>query len=75
MEAAPQLLSIDRGVPEVFNSTYDVRKLMDASSRLRDGKPIEVPLPSVVSKRIPNKFETTEIGELIKEFHLLAEHT
>jgi oleate hydratase len=75
MEAAYQLLGIDRGVPEVFNSTYDVRKLMDASSRLRDGKPIELPLPSIVRKRIADKLETTEIGELMKEFHLLADHS
>ena len=75
MEAAYQLLAIERGVPEVFNSTYDVRKLMDASSRLRDGKPIELPLPSGVRKMIAKKLETTEIGELMKEFHLLADHS
>jgi oleate hydratase len=35
MEAAYQLLSIESGVPEVFNSAYDVRKLMDASPSTR----------------------------------------
>ena len=38
MEAVYTLLDIERGVPEVFNSTYDVRSLLAATGRLRDGK-------------------------------------
>ena len=32
------LLNIDRGVPEVWGSTYDVRDLLNATVQLRDGK-------------------------------------
>ena len=72
MEAAYQLLGIERGVPEVFNSTYDVRKLMDASSRLRDGKELHIPMPELLRKRLLGKLDASEIGELMKEFGLLA---
>ncbi|QJQ05078.1 oleate hydratase [Undibacterium piscinae] len=36
MEAVYTLLKVERGVPEVFNSTYDIRTLLAASGRLRD---------------------------------------
>ncbi|MGI6094789.1 MAG: oleate hydratase [Lachnospiraceae bacterium] len=38
MEAVYTLLAIDRGVPEVWGGTYDVRNLLDAAMRLRDRK-------------------------------------
>lgn len=37
MEAVYTLLNVDRGVPEVFNSAWDIRTLLAASSHLRDG--------------------------------------
>ena len=45
MEAVYTLLNIDRGVPEVWGSVYDVRDLLDATVKLRDGKkPIDMEL-------------------------------
>ena len=38
MEAVYTLLNVDRGVPEVWGSVYDVRDLLDATVKLRDGK-------------------------------------
>ena len=38
MEAVYTLLNVDRGVPEVGGSVYDVRDLLDATVKLRDGK-------------------------------------
>lgn len=40
MEAVYTLCNVDRGVPEVWGSTYDVRCLLDATVKLRDGKKI-----------------------------------
>ena len=71
MEATYQLLGIDRGVPEVFNSTYDVRTLLAAASRLRDGKEIEVPGPELVRDQLMKRIKDTEIGELLKEYGLM----
>ena len=38
MEAVYGLLGVDRGVPEVWGSVYDVRELLDSSVKLMDGK-------------------------------------
>ncbi|TFC06061.1 oleate hydratase, partial [Cryobacterium sp. MDB2-33-2] len=65
MEATYRLLGIDRGVPEVFNSTYDVRTLLTAASLLRDGKEIEVPGPAMVRDLLMKQIKNTEIGELL----------
>lgn len=72
MEATYRLLGIDRGVPEVFNSTYDVRTLLTAASLLRDGKEIDVPGPALVRDLLMNKIKNTEIGELLKEHGLMS---
>ena len=71
MEAVYTLLNIERGVPEVFNSTYDVRDLLAATSRLRDGEEFELPGPAFLRKWLMSKIDETEIGELLKESHLI----
>ncbi|OKI93470.1 oleate hydratase [Kitasatospora sp. CB01950] len=73
MEAVYRLLGVERGVPEVFASTYDVRALLNATSRLRDGKPVALPGPHVLRKRLNARLETSEIGELLGEYNLLPE--
>ncbi|MFI6045011.1 oleate hydratase [Nocardia sp. NPDC051321] len=73
MEATYQLLGIERGVPEVFNSTYDVRKLLAATSRLRDGDELHIPGPDLVRKKLMSKLESTEIGVMLEEYGLVAD--
>jgi oleate hydratase len=72
MEAAYQLLGIERGVPEVFNSTYDVRKLLASVTKLRDGEELHLPGPAFLRKWLLSKIDSTEIGELLKEFNLIS---
>ncbi|WP_028709266.1 oleate hydratase [Propionicicella superfundia] len=71
MEAVYTLLDIERGVPEVYNSTYDVRKLLAATSRLRDGEEIKLPGGRLTRRLLLNKIDDTQIGELLEEFGLL----
>lgn len=73
MEAAYRLLDIERGVPEVFASTYDIRSLLAATSRLRDGAEMSLPGPEFVRHRLLNKLDDTEIGPLLREFGLVGE--
>ena len=40
MEAVYTLMNVERGVPEVWGSVFDVRDLIKASVSLRDGKPL-----------------------------------
>ncbi|MGC3995547.1 MAG: oleate hydratase [Propionicimonas sp.] len=74
MEAAYQLLGIDRGVPEVFNSTYDIRYLLKATSRLRDGAAVDLPGPNFLKGRLYDRLDNTQMGELLTDFGLIPEH-
>lgn len=76
MEAVYTLLNVERSVPEVFNSTYDVRTLIDATVQLRDGEPLgpsrESRTGRFLSKRLSTRLEDNEIGELLQESGLIA---
>ena len=71
MEAAYSLLGIERGVPEVFGSTYDIRKLLQATYFLNDKKEESVPLPKLLRRRLGKKLDENEIGQLLHEYHIL----
>ena len=75
MEAVYTLLDVDRGVPEVWGSTYDVRDLLDATVKLRDGKPItEMDLglkEKLVLHEALKKIAGTDIEKLLKEYHVI----
>jgi len=73
MEAAYRLLGIERGVPEVFNSTYDIRTLLAATSLLRDRAVVSLPGPAPLRNRLLKKLDSTEIGELLRESGLIGE--
>jgi oleate hydratase len=72
MEAVYTLLNVERGVPEVFNSTYDIRMLLAASERLRDGKEISIPGPAFVRNLLMKELDQTQIGLLLREFKLVG---
>lgn len=75
MEAVYTLLDVDRGVPEVWGSTYDIRDLLDATVKLRDGKPItQMNLgfkERIVLKKALEKIKGTDIEKLLKEYHVI----
>lgn len=75
MEAVYTLLDVDRGVPEVWGSCYDVRSLLDATSKMMDGKKLEeIKLPFLyrfVEKKALKQVEGTIVEELLKRYHLI----
>ncbi|MCG7450836.1 oleate hydratase [Corynebacterium kefirresidentii] len=75
MEAVYTLMDLERGVPEVFNSTFDVRTLLDATVQLRDGEPLgngrDTKAGRFMRKHFLDKLEDNEIGELLQEAGLL----
>lgn len=75
MEAVYTLLDIDRGVPEVFASCYDVRVLLDSTSKMMDGKKLtDMKLPFVlkmVEKKTLKKISGTVIEELLKKYNVI----
>lgn len=72
MEAVYTLLNVERGVPEVFSSTYDIRVLLGATGRLRDGKEIDIPGPAFLRNLLMKKLDKTQIGVLLREFGIVA---
>ncbi len=71
MEAVYTLMDVERGVPEVFNSTYDLRTLLAAIAPLRDGRQIDLPLPAFASKLVLGWLDKTRIGGLLREAGLI----
>ena len=75
MEAVYTLLDIDRGVPEVWGSVYDVRDLLNATVKLMDGKKItDVDLgfkEKMVLKEALKKIKDTELIHLLKEYQVI----
>ena len=77
MEAVYGLCGVDRGVPEVWGSVYDVRDLLDSSVKLMDGKsPLDIPLPgpvNAIKKTLLKKLKGTDIEKLLKEHNIIQE--
>lgn len=75
MEAVYTLLNIDRGVPEVWGSVYDIRDLLNATVQLRDGKKItDMNLgfkEKIALKEVLKKVKGTDIEKLLKEYHVI----
>ena len=71
MEAVYSLLDIDRVVPEVWGSTYDVRDLVNASVALRDRRKITDMDLGVVEKlalkELLKKVRGTDVEKLLAE--------
>ena len=75
MEAVYSLMRVDRGVPEVWGSTYDVRDLLAATIQLRDGRPLtdmKMDMKQKIAlKEALKKIEGTDVEKLLKEYHVL----
>lgn len=75
MEAVYTLLNVDRGVPEVFASAFDVRMLMNAMYYLNDRKKLtelDLPLPEkLMVKEGLKKVKGTYVEELLKKYKLI----
>ena len=68
---------MDRGVPEVWGSVYDVRELLDSSVKLMDGKsPLEIELPgplNVLKKPLVHVVKGTVVEKLLRDHQVLKD--
>ncbi len=75
MEAVYTLLNIDRGVPEVWGSAFDLRCLLNATVLLRDGKPATDMNMSLIEKLLVSKgldaIKDTDIYGLLKAYGVI----
>ncbi|WP_411347820.1 oleate hydratase [Paenibacillus sp. WLX2291] len=75
MEAVYRLLGVERGVPEVFASAYDLRVLAKAIYYLSDQKELsEMELPFIERKILQHfisKTQHTYLSEILEDAHLI----
>lgn len=75
MEAVYTLLNVDRGVPEVFASAYDVRVMLDSTAKMMDGKKLtDLQLPmeqQMMVAGLMQKVGRTVVPQLLKEYNLI----
>ena len=75
MEAVYTLLDIDRGVPEVWGSAFDIRELLKATVELRDGRKITDMdlgmMERMILKEALKKISGTEIEKLLLAYHVI----
>ncbi len=71
MEAVYVLTGVERGVPEVYNSRYDIRYLLSAGVCLLDGEKPEVHIPPLVKHKIKKQIAGTDIEVLLKEYGII----
>ncbi len=75
MESVYTLLDIDRGVPEVFGSCYDVRVLLDSTAKMMDGKKLtDIKLPLEIRAKLEpvmKEISGTIVEELLQRYNLI----
>ncbi|MBJ7622305.1 oleate hydratase [Weissella confusa] len=74
MEAVYTLMNVDRAVPEVYGSVFDIRELLKAFYYMSDKKKLDemdLHMPKLVKLALNKKIKGTWIEELLKEQHLL----
>ena len=78
MEAVYGLLGVDRGVPEVWGSVYDIRELLDSTVKLMDGKsPLEIELPgplNALKKPLIHVVKGTVVEKLLRDHDVLKDN-
>ena len=78
MEAVYGLMGVDRGVPEVWGSVYDVRELLDASVKLMDGRsPLEIELPgplNLVKKPLLKAIKGTLVEKVLRDHDVIKDY-
>ena len=77
MEAVYDLLDIERAVPEVWGSAYDVRDMLKAAVHMRDGKALTEmemnPIEKLAVKEMLKKVKGTDIELVLKEYGAIPE--
>ena len=71
MEAVYVLTGVEKSVPEVLGSRYDIRYLLNAGRTLLDGEKPKLDLPPLVKHKILKQIAGTDIEVLLKEYGVI----
>lgn len=71
MEAVYVLCGVEKGVPEVYASRYDLRYLLNAVNNLLDHNQPKIFLPLLLKHELYKLIKDTDIEELLKDNNLI----
>lgn len=71
MEAVYVLTGVEKSVPEVFASRYDMRYLLAGISALNDGEKPDLNLPMEIMVKLAKRIGGTEVENMLKEYNLI----
>ena len=71
MEAVYILTGVERGVPEVYASRYDLRYLLNAATSLLDGEKPDLNLPPITRHKLAKAIQGSEIEQTLKAYHII----
>lgn len=71
MEAVYVLTGVERSVPEVYASRYDIRYLLSASNALLDGEKPKLPIPALMKHQIMKHFKGTDLEKILEEYDFI----
>ncbi len=71
MEAVYILTGVERGVPEVYASRYDVRYLLNAATSLLDGEKPHIDLPPLARRKVAKMLDGTDAEKLLREYNII----
>ncbi len=71
MEAVYVLTGVEKSVPEVFASRYDIRYILAGISALNDGEKPKLHIPLLKLAKISKTISGTEIEQMLREYNLI----
>ena len=71
MEAVYVLCGVEKSVPEVYASRYDIRYLMSSASALLDGEKPKLKLSRIAKHKVKKLVENTDIEVMLKENNII----
>lgn len=71
MEAVYVLCGVEKAVPEVFASRYDLRYLLNATVALLDGQKPKLPLNPLAKLKLARMIKGTDVEEMLRDFKII----
>lgn len=71
MEAVYVLCGVEKAVPEVYASRYDLRYLLNGMVALSDGKKPDLPLSLLQKMKVAKLIKGTDVEEMLREFNII----
>jgi len=71
MEAVYVLTGVEKSVPEVYASRYDIRYMMSSASALFDGEKPSLPIPALTKRKIRKEIANTDLATLLKQNNII----